>query len=151
MTNHTNHKNGGDSTMDNSPFKLFDAEYKFMCIVWEHEPVNSTELTRICEKTLGWKKPTTYSMIKKLCERGIMKNEKATVTTLITHEDVQKYEADIFMDKVFAGSIPLFITTFLQDKTLSKEDAQEIKAMIDVAGRSSDGEPLTYAARAVKK
>ena len=117
--------------MENSPYRLFDAEYKFMCIVWEHEPVNSTELTKICEKILGWKKPTTYSMIKKLCERGIMQNEKATVTTLIAKEDVQKYEADVFIDKVFAGSVPSFITTFLQDKTLSKEEAQEIKSMID--------------------
>ena len=111
--------------------KLFDAEYKFMSIVWAHEPVNSTELTRLCEKELGWKKPTTYTMIKKLCERGIMKNEKATVTTLIAKEAVQKYEADAFIDKVFDGSIPSFITSFLQDKTLSEEEAKKIKAMID--------------------
>ena len=111
--------------------KLFDAEHKFMSIVWEYEPVNSTELTRICEKALGWKKPTTYSMIKKLCERGIMKNEKATVTTLIAREDVQKYEAEVFVDRVFDGSIPSFITAFLQDKMLSEEEAQNIKNMID--------------------
>lgn len=112
-------------------FKLFDAEYKFMSIVWELEPVNSTELTRICAKELDWKKPTTYSMIKKLCERGIMKNEKATVTTLIAHGDVQKYEAEVFVNKIFNGSIPSFITSFLQDKTLSEEEAQNIKDMID--------------------
>jgi len=111
--------------------KLFDAEYKFMCIVWEHEPVNSTELTRICEKALGWKKPTTYSMIKKLSERGIMKNEKATVTTLIAKEQVQKYEANVFIDRVFDGSVPSFITSFLKDKALSANEAQEIKNMID--------------------
>ena len=111
--------------------KLFDAEYKFMSIVWEHEPVNSTELTRLCEKALGWKKPTTYSMIKKLSERGIMKNEKATVTTLIAREQVQKYEANVFIEKVFNGSVPSFITSFLQDKTLSKNEAQKIKNMID--------------------
>ena len=111
--------------------KLFDAEHKFMSIVWQHEPVNSTELTRICEKILGWKKPTTYSMIKKLCQRGIMKNEKATVSTLIAREDVQKFEADIFIDRVFDGSIPSFVTAFLQDKTLSEEEAQAIKALID--------------------
>ena len=116
--------------MENS-LKLFDAEYKFMSIVWEREPINSTELTRICEKELGWKKPTTYSMIRKLSERGIMQNEKATVTTLIAKEDVQKYEADVFIDKVFDGSIPSFITSFLQDRTLSKDEAQEIKLMID--------------------
>jgi len=111
--------------------KLFDAEYKFMSIVWELEPVNSTELTRICEKELGWKKPTTYSMIKKLCERGVMKNEKATVTTLIAREDVQKHETEVFVNRIFGGSIPSFITSFLQDKMLSEEEAQNIKNMID--------------------
>jgi len=111
--------------------KLFDAEYKFMSIVWEHEPINSTKLTRICEKALGWKKPTTYSMIKKLCERGIMKNEKATVTTLIAREDVQKYEAETFVERVFDGSMPSFITSFLQDKTLSEAEAESIKDLID--------------------
>ena len=111
--------------------KLFDAEHKFMNIVWEHEPVNSTELTRLCEKALGWKKPTTYSMIKKLCERGIMKNERATVTTLIAREDVQKYEADVFIERVFDGSIPSFITTFLKNRALSGEEALELKNLID--------------------
>jgi len=114
-----------------NPRKLFDAEYKFMCIVWDHEPVNSTELTKICEKDLGWKKPTTYSMIKKLSERGILQNEKAIVTSLVSRMDVQKYEADAFIDKVFNGSVPSFITSFLQGKTLSEEEAREIKSMID--------------------
>ena len=111
--------------------KLFDAEYKFMSIVWEHEPVNSTELTRICEKALGWKKPTTNTMIKKLSDRGIMKNEKATVTALISRDDVQKYEAEVFLNRVFGGSVPSFVTAFLQDKTLSEEEARTIKDMID--------------------
>jgi predicted transcriptional regulator len=111
--------------------KLFDAEHKFMSIVWAHEPVNSTELSRLCEKQLGWKKPTTYTMIKKLCERGILQSEKATVTALIAREAVQKYEADVFIDKVFDGSVPSFITSFLQDKTLSEEEAQAIKSMVD--------------------
>ena len=116
--------------------KLFDAEYKFMNIVWAREPVNSTELSKICEKELGWKKPTTYSMIKKLSERGIMKNKKATVTTLIARESVQKYEADVLIDRVFDGSMPSFITSFLRDKTLSEEEAQKIKAMIDGVTKS---------------
>jgi predicted transcriptional regulator len=115
--------------------KLFDAEYKFMNIVWELEPVNSTELTRICEKEFGWKKPTTYSMIRKLCDRGIMKNEKATVTTQIKREDVQRHEAEDFVNRIFNGSIPHFITSFLQDKKLSSEEAQMIKTLIDEATR----------------
>ena len=117
--------------MENTLLKLFDAEYKFMSIVWKHEPINSTELTRLCEKELGWKKPTTYSMIRKLSERGIMRNEKATVITLIAKEDVQKYEADVFINRVFDGSVPSFITSFLQEKTLSEAEAQKIKRMID--------------------
>ena len=104
-----------------------------MSIVWAREPVNSTELSKICEKELGWKKPTTYSMIKKLCERGIMQNEKATVTTLIAKEDVQKYEAGVLIHRVFDGSMPSFITSFLQGKTLSEDEAHKIKAMIDEA------------------
>jgi len=111
--------------------KLFDAEYKFMSIIWDREPVNSTELSRICEKELGWKKPTTYSMIKKLSERGIVQNEKATVISLISRESVQKHEADVFIDRVFDGSMPSFITSFFKGKTLSEDDAQKIKAMID--------------------
>ena len=122
--------NGG-MKMEKGLLKLFDAEYKFMSIVWEHEPVNSTELTKLCETELGWKKPTTYSMIRKLCERGVMQNEKATVTTLIARKDVQKYEADVFIDRVFDGSVPSFITTFLQNKNLSEDETQEIKSMID--------------------
>jgi len=117
--------------MKKSLLKLFDAEHKLMCIVWEHEPVNSTELTKICEKELGWKKPTTYTMIRKLCERGILQNVEATVTTLITREDVQKYEADVFINKVFDGSMPSFIASFLQDKKLSRDEAREIKLMIE--------------------
>jgi len=118
--------------MDNQ-LKLFDAEYKFMCIVWEHEPINSTELSRLCEVALGWKKPTTYSMIKKLAGpgRGLLRNEKATVTALVAREDVQRHEAAVFMNRVFDGSMPSFITAFLQDNTLTDEDAQKIKAMID--------------------
>jgi len=122
----------GGEHMENL-LKLFDAEYKFMGIVWESEPVNSTELSRICEKELGWKKSTTYSMIKKLCERGILKNERAIVTALIAKEDVQKYEAGVLIHRVFEGSMPSFITAFLQDKTLSEEEARNIKAMIDEA------------------
>ena len=106
-----------------------------MRIIWQHEPVNSTQLTKICEKELGWKKPTTYSMIKKLSERGILQNEKAVVTALVAQGAVQKYESDVFVDRVFAGSVPTFIASFLQDKALSQEEARKIKRMIDEATR----------------
>lgn len=111
--------------------KLFDAEYKFMNIMWDNEPVNSTELTRICQKILGWKKPTTYAMIKKLSERDIVRNENATVTTLVKREQVQKYEADVLLHKAFGGSVPSFIATFLKDVTLSEKEASEIRGLIE--------------------
>jgi Predicted transcriptional regulator len=113
--------------------KLFDAEYKFLDIIWELEPVNSTELTRVCLQKLGWKKSTTYTMIKKLTLRGMLKNENATVISLVTREQVQKYESETLLGKSFDGSLPMFFSAFLQDKKLSRQDAEEIKKMIEQA------------------
>jgi len=114
-------------------FKLFDAEYKFLDIIWVLEPVNSTELSKVCFLKLGWKKSTTYTMIRKLAERGILKTENATVTSLIKKEQVQKYESESLLEKSFDNSLPSFIATFLKDKKLSKIDAEEIKKMIEEA------------------
>ena len=113
--------------------KLYDAEYKFMDIIWELEPINSTELTKVCEKKLGWKKSTTYTMLRKLSRRGMIKNEHATVTTLVSREQVQKYESEVLLEKAFDNSLPAFIAAFLQDKRLSKKEAEEIKRMIEEA------------------
>lgn len=113
--------------------KLFDAEYRFMDLVWEHEPINSTELVKICLEKVGWKKSTTYSMIKRLSERGIVKNVDAVVSALTTREQVQKYESEAVLEKAFDGSLPSFITAFLSDKKLSKAEAEEIVAMIEEA------------------
>lgn len=113
--------------------KLFDAEYKFMDIIWELEPINSTELTKVCQKKLGWKKSTTYTMLRKLAQRGMLINENATVTTLVTREQVQKYESEVLLEKAFDSSLPAFLATFLQDKRLSKKEAEEIKRMIEEA------------------
>ncbi|MFD0711985.1 BlaI/MecI/CopY family transcriptional regulator [Paenibacillus sp. GCM10027626] len=114
-------------------FKLFDAEYKFMNLIWEHEPLNSTELSRLCQQELGWKKSTTYNMIRKLTERGILQNEQAVVTSLINREQVQKYESEVLLEKAFDGSLPSFLAAFLKDKKLSKAEADEIKKMIEGA------------------
>ncbi len=113
--------------------KLFDAEYRFMDLLWEHEPINSTELVRLCLEEVGWKKSTTYSMIKRLSGRGIVKNEAALVTALTKREEVQKYESEAILEKAFDGSLPSFITAFLSDKKLSREEAAEIVAMIEEA------------------
>lgn len=112
-------------------FKLFDAEHKFLDVIWELEPINSTKLTKVCFQKLGWKKSTTYTMLRKLSERGILKNENATVTTLITREQVQKYESKALLEKAFDGSLPVFLATFLKDKKLSQQEAEEIKKMIE--------------------
>lgn len=114
-------------------FKLFDAENKLMDIIWETEPVNSTILTKLCFDRLGWKKSTTYTMLRKLTDRGILKNENATVTSLIKRENVQKYESEVLLEKSFDNSLPAFIAAFLKDKKLSRNEAEEIKKMIEEA------------------
>ena len=113
--------------------RLYDAEFKFLDIIWSHEPVNSTDLTKLCMAKLGWKKSTTYTMIKKLSERGILKNEEATVTSLIKREQVQQYESEALIEKAFDGSLPMFFAAFLQGKKLSKHEADRIQKMIEEA------------------
>lgn len=113
--------------------KLHDAEFKFMNIVWECEPVNSTELAKICGERLGWKKPTTYTVIRKLVERGVIENAKATVSALIQQNQIQKYEADSLLQKAFNGSIPLFIAAFLKGKSLNNEEICILQKMIEEA------------------
>ena len=113
--------------------KIFDAEYKFLNIIWDIEPINSTKLTKICLEKLGWKKTTTYTVLRKLCERGILHNENATVISLIKREQVQKHESEILLDKSFDGSLPMFLATFLKDKKISEKEAAELKKMIEEA------------------
>lgn len=117
--------------MENS--KLFDSEYKMMNIIWNQEPVNSTQLARLCLKELGWKKSTCYTVLKKLAERGFVRNERSLVTSLIGREQVQKYESEVVVQKSFDGSLPAFITAFLKDRKLTREEAEEIRQMIEKA------------------
>lgn len=114
-------------------YKIFDAESKFLGIIWELEPINSTELTKVCFEKLGWKKSTTYTMIRKLAGRGILINENAIVSALIKKEQVQKYESETLLEKSFDNSLPIFIASFLKDKKLSRIEAEEIKKMIEEA------------------
>lgn len=113
--------------------KLFDAEYKFLDIIWELEPINSTELSKVCLNKLGWKKPTTYTMIRKLSGRGILKNENTIVTALVKREQVQKFESEALLEKVFDGSLPTFLTAFLGEKKISEQEASELKRIIEEA------------------
>ena len=114
-------------------YKLFDAEYKFVSIIWDNEPINSTELVKLCADKFGWKKSTTYTVLKKLCERGILQNVDATVTSLVKREDVQRYESRAVLEKTFDGSLPKFLTAFLSGRKLSKREAEELKRIIEEA------------------
>jgi predicted transcriptional regulator len=116
-------------------YRLFDAEFKFVSIIWKREPINSTELTKVCLNEIGWKKSTTFNMIRKLVERGILQNENAIVTTLVKKEQVQKYESETLLNKAFDGSLPGFLAAFLKDKKLTKKEADEIKRMIEEASK----------------
>lgn len=112
-------------------FKLCESEYRFASIVWECEPLGSGELVRLCEQKLGWKKSTTYTVLKNLCERGILRNENTVVTSLVKQGQVQEYESRQFINRTFGGSLPSFITAFMNDKRLSEQEADELKRLID--------------------
>lgn len=113
--------------------KLCDSDYRFMLIVWEYAPVNSGELVRLCREKLGWKKSTTYTQIKKMCDKGYIENTNATVKVLISKERVQADESVYFVERTFDGSLPEFLTAFLGGKTISEKEAEKIKKMIDAS------------------
>ena len=124
-------------------WKLYDAEYRLMEIVWEKEPLSSTELYKACLPRLGWKKSTTYTVLRKLCERGFLKNEASLVTSLVKKEDVQRYESQAVVEKWFGRSLPRFVAAFLGERKLSEEEAEELKRLIDESrgsGRGSEDE-----------
>ena len=111
--------------------KIFESEYRFCRILWEHEPINSTELVKLCKEHLGWSKATTYTVIRRLAERGVLKNEDATVTSLVSREEAESAEIEALVQSRFDGSLPAFIAAFSRKKHLTEEQAAEIRAMID--------------------
>lgn len=114
----------------NTP-KIFESEYRFCLILWEHEPVNSTRLVELCKAQLGWSKATTYTVIRRLVERGVVKNENATVTALITKAQAQEAELEELVEKTFEGSVPAFIAAFSRSKKLKPEEVRQLQALID--------------------
>ena len=111
--------------------KIFESEYRFCLLLWEHEPVNSTKLVAVCKEELGWSKATTYTVIRRLAERGVLKNEEATVTSLISKEEAQASRLTEMVEETFEGSIPAFIAAFSRSKKLSKADVDQLQALID--------------------
>ena len=112
-------------------YKLAEGELRFAELVWEKEPITSPNLVKLCEKEFNWKKSTTYTVLKKLCDRGIFQNEKAVVTALISKEEFYGYKSRSFVEESFGGSIPRFLTAFMGGKKLTAEQAEEIKELID--------------------
>ena len=111
--------------------KIFDSEYRFCLLLWENEPVNSTRLVALCKEQLGWSKATTYTVIRRLAERGVVKNEDTIVTSLISKEEAQKARLEEMMEETFEGSMPAFLAAFSKSKRLSKSEVEQIQAMID--------------------
>ena len=112
-------------------YKLFDAELKFMNIIWEEEPIKSGELVRVCNEKLGWKKSTTYTVLRKLAQRGVLKNENTIVTSIVKKEETQIYESHEVVEKSFGCSLPKFLTAFFGNKKISNDEAEELKKLID--------------------
>ena len=111
--------------------KIFESEYRFCLILWEHEPVKSTELVKLCQEELGWKKATTYTVIKRLAERGVLKSEDAVVTSLVSREEIQAAEVDELVEKTFGGSLPAFIAAFGRRQKFSEQQLMELQELID--------------------
>lgn len=120
--------------------KLSDSEYRFMQIVWDHAPLGSGKLVELCLQQLGWKKSTTYTTLKKLCDKGYLQNEQAVVSVLISKEQAQTQESDYFVNRTFGGSLPQFLTAFLGEKKLSRSEVLELKKMIEEHEASPDAE-----------
>lgn len=117
-------------------FHLAEGEYRFAEIVWQNEPMKSGQLVALAESSLGWKKSTTYTVLRKLCNRGVLQNESGIVTSCITREDAQRMKSAAVVEQAFDGSLPQFVAAFVGSKTISPKEAAEIRAILDEAERS---------------
>ena len=111
--------------------KVFESESRFCLILWEHEPVKSSKLVDLCKERLGWKPTTTYTVIKRLSERGVLKNENTVVTSLVTKDQVQAAELQEMVEKTFEGSLPAFIAAFTKHQKISDAEIDAVQQMID--------------------
>jgi len=111
--------------------KLGLVESKFADIIWSHEPLHSRELVKLCEAELNWKKPTTYTVLRRLCERGIFRNEDSIVSSVISREEFYAMQSERFVEETFSGSLPSFLAAFTRRKSLTAAEIQAIRRMID--------------------
>jgi len=126
---HSNGLDKGEINMDTP--KIFESEYRFCLILWEHEPVKSSELVNLCKEQLGWKPTTTYTVIKRLSERGVLKNENTIVSSLVSKDEIQASEINEMVEKTFEGSLPAFIAAFTKHQKISDKEIDEVQKMID--------------------
>lgn len=111
--------------------KIFESEYRFCLILWEHEPVSTTQLVKLCQARLGWKRTTTYTVIKRLSDRGVLENEGGIVTSQVSKDEAQAWEIDELVEKKFEGSLPAFIAAFTKHRSMSDAELDEVQRMID--------------------
>ena len=111
--------------------KIFESEYRFCLIMWEHEPVTTSALVKLCQEQLGWKRTTTYTVIKRLGERGILQNEDGLVSSLVSKEAAQAREINELVEEKFQGSLPAFIAAFTKRQDISNAELDEVQRMID--------------------
>ena len=114
--------------------KIHEGEYRFCLILWENEPIQSAQLARLCNEQLGWSRTTTYTIIHRLSERGVVKSENAIVTALIKKEEVQLREMNEMVEKTFEGSLPAFLAAFARRQKLSDKDVEELRRLIERGG-----------------
>ena len=111
--------------------KLGAVESRFADLIWQNAPIRSGELVKLCERELCWKKPTTYTVLRRLCQRGIFQNEDGLVTALITRDEFYAMQSERFVEETFCGSLPSFLAAFTRRRSLSPEEIAEIRRMID--------------------
>lgn len=115
--------------------KIFESEYRFCLILWENEPIKSGDLAKLAADRLGWSKTTTYTVIKRLCERGVIENRDTVVRSLITKDEAQLAELEELLESRFEGSLPAFVAAFAKKQNMSEEEYEELKNLIDNSGR----------------
>lgn len=112
-------------------YRLGEIEMKFAELIWEHEPIASGELAALCLKELNWKRTTTYTVLKRLCNKGIFENQKGTVTSLVSKQLFQAKQSEEFVEEAFAGSLPDFVAAFVSQKKLSRDEIEELKCILE--------------------
>ncbi len=120
------------------PYKLGEMEEKFAELIWEEEPIASGELTKLCEKAFDWKRTTTYTMLKRLCQRGIFINEQGTVRALMSRAEFQGAQGEQFLEEHFEGSLPRFLAAFAGRKKLKSQEIAELKKLIETYEEETD-------------